>query len=71
VKSGDSTLALRDRRGFLRDLITTSSSIAVLSVASGIGVASASTQAESRVNGTSQGYRVTQHVLDYYRTASF
>lgn len=71
VKSSESKLPSKDRRGFLRDVVATSSSVAVLSVTSGIGVANASTEAKTRQTEDGKGYRVTQHVLDYYRTASF
>jgi hypothetical protein len=59
------------RRGFVRDLLAAGTGVAAVA-ATGSGAAVAAAPATGEGEGDSaRGYRETQHVRDYYRTASF
>lgn len=71
MKRDEPKLTATDRRGFLRGVVAASSSVALLGGALRSGVANASPEAVTGQPKGTKGYQVTQHVLDYYRTASF
>ncbi len=56
------------RRSFLRKAAATGGGAAVVTALPGMAVASAPEEAEQPE--TSKGYSLTQHVLDYYKSAS-
>ncbi len=60
------------RRRFLRGLVAATSGAAALGVAARSGTAvAAAPEANTESHDESKGYRETQHIRDYYRTASF
>lgn len=58
------------RREFLRAAFATGSSVAVLAAASGGAVAAVSPSSEPEPPEPDSGYRESQHVRDYYKTAA-
>lgn len=61
----------KDRRDFLRTL-TTGAGVATVALASGAVLAgTAEDPVAENNNNTPKGYRETQHIRDYYRTAAF
>jgi len=56
------------RRKFLRDATVTGGIAAV--AASAPGVALAETSEEGAAQKPSEGYRLTKHILDYYKSAA-
>ena len=60
------------RRAFLRRSVAMAAGGAAMAVASGPTLAGApETVQQAPENSPRKGYRVTQHVLDYYKTAAF
>ena len=59
----------QSRRIFLRGTVLTSAGAAVATVVPGVAVASVA-EAESEPAGKPKGYRLTQHIVDYYKTAA-
>jgi hypothetical protein len=63
-----------NRRGFLRATLTASAGLAAATVATR-GVAAMTeeqpTERQTTADEGSRGYHVTQHIIDYYKTASF
>jgi hypothetical protein len=57
------------RRIFLRGTVLTTAGAAVATAVPGVAVASA-TETMSEPAGKQQGYRLTQHIADYYKTAA-
>ena len=57
------------RRVFLRGTVLTSAGAAVVTAVPGVAVASA-TETLSEPAGKKKGYRLTQHIVDYYKTAA-
>ena len=57
------------RRTFLRGTVLTSAGAAVATAVPGVAVASVA-QAESEPESKQKGYRLTQHIVDYYKTAA-
>lgn len=62
------------RRAFLRTTLTASAGLAAATVATR-GVAAITedqpTERQTTAEKGSRGYHVTQHIIDYYKTASF
>ena len=64
-------LTWKDRRDFLRTL-STGAGVATVALASSAVVAgTAENPVAENNNNTPKGYRETQHICDYYRTAAF
>lgn len=59
----------QSRRIFLRGTVLTSAGAAVATAVPGVAVASVA-EAESEPGGKPKGYRLTQHIVDYYKTAA-
>ena len=59
----------QSRRIFLRGTVLTSAGAAVATAVPGVAVASV-VEAESEPVGKQKGYRLTQHIVDYYKTAA-
>jgi len=57
------------RRDFLRGSIATATGVAV-TVAAGKAVAGVAETAVSAEPGKKEGYQLTQHILDYYKSAA-
>ncbi|MCB1791478.1 MAG: hypothetical protein KDJ27_18780 [Gammaproteobacteria bacterium] len=57
------------RRTFLKDAVTTGSVAVAAAAAPGLAAA-ASAEVETPAQSQQEGYRLTQHVLDYYKSAS-
>ena len=60
----------KDRRDFLRTL-TVGAGVATVALASGTAAAGIAEEAVAENNNTAKGYRETQHIRDYYKTAAF
>jgi hypothetical protein len=60
----------QDRRRFLRDVATTAPAIAVAAAVPSQVAASVEPPVEGADKKQGKGYRVTQHVVDYYKTAA-
>ncbi len=57
------------RRTFLRGTVLTSTGAAVAAAVPGVAMASV-TEAETEPNSKHKGYHLTQHIVDYYKTAA-
>ncbi len=57
------------RRTFLRGTVLTSAGAAVATAVPGVAVASV-TEAETDPDSKHKGYHLTQHIVDYYKTAA-
>lgn len=57
------------RRIFLRGTVLTGAGAAVATAVPGVAVASA-TDTGSEPDSKQKGYRLTQHITDYYKTAA-
>ncbi len=57
------------RRTFLRGRVLSSAGAAVATAVPGVAVASV-TEADSEPESRHKGYRLTQHIVDYYKTAA-
>jgi len=57
------------RRIFLRGTVLTSAGAAVATAVPGVAVASVA-ETEPEVAGKQKGYRLTRHIVDYYKTAA-
>lgn len=57
------------RRTFLRGTVLTSAGAAVAAAVPGVAIASAA-ETESEPGSKQKGYRLTQHIVDYYKTAA-
>jgi nitrous oxide reductase len=57
------------RRTFLRGTVLTSAGAAVATTVPGVAVASVA-ETESEAVGKQKGYRLTRHIVDYYKTAA-
>ncbi len=68
MKQDDNQTKL-SRRTFLRGTLATSAGAAVAATMPGIAVADAS-EASTDSGDKEKGYRLTQHIVDYYKTAA-
>ena len=59
----------QSRRTFLRDTVLTSAGAAVATAVPGIAAASVA-ETGPEADGKQKGYRLTQHIVDYYKTAA-
>ena len=60
------------RRNFLRGALTAGAGVAAAVVIAPNGISAVTERAEeSQEAAGKQGYRLTQHIVDYYKTASF
>lgn len=57
------------RRAFLRGTVATGAGAAVVATVPGVAVA-ATSEAAAEPDAKQKGYRLTQHILDYYKTAA-
>ncbi len=57
------------RRIFLRGTVLTSAGAAVATAVPGVAVASVA-ETKSEAAGKHKGYRLTRHIVDYYKTAA-
>ncbi len=57
------------RRTFLRGTVLTSAGAAMATTIPGVAVASV-TETESEPDSKHKGYHLTQHIVDYYKTAA-
>ena len=57
------------RRRFLRGTVLTGAGAAMATAVPGMAAASA-TETMSEPDGKQKGYRLTQHIVDYYKTAA-
>jgi len=58
------------RRGFLRSSVGVGAGAAAVALASGSAVAATAEQPVEKQASADQGYRLTRHVADYYKTAA-
>ena len=59
-----------ERREFIRGSLAAGIGAATVMAAPGVAVASAGTGDKERPESTQQGYRLSRHILEYYRTAA-
>lgn len=57
------------RRIFLRGTVLTSAGAVVATAVPGVAVASV-VETEPEAGGKQKGYRLTRHIVDYYKTAA-
>ena len=58
------------RRGFLRSSVGLGAGAAAAALASGTAVAATVEEKVEEQASADQGYRLTQHIADYYKTAA-
>ena len=70
MKNNDRQITHKGRRTFLRDTAVAGAGAAIASVLPGVATAAGSDapDAQAASDIQQQGYQLTQHVLDYYKT---
>jgi anaerobic selenocysteine-containing dehydrogenase len=67
----DEHLDRPERRSFLKGLAAAGSTVALAGLADGVQAASEAATAENPREAKASGYRLTSHVLSYYKTLRF